>query len=104
MDLLVNSPPLEANGGDGWIDRAAFGWLPESYLRMMPRHAHITPVIEHDRGAPLTRPQGTARTHRAPLLGALLTLRAHRVWHAGAPVSSGGRNSPIKPQLPPRAE
>ena len=24
---------------DGWIDRAAFGWLPSSYLRMMPRFA-----------------------------------------------------------------
>ena len=42
MDLLVNE--------DGWIDRCAFGWLPESYLRMMPRHRHITPVIDHDRG------------------------------------------------------
>ena len=46
MDLLVND--------DRWIDRAAFGWLPESYLRMMPRHQHITPVIDHDRGAPVS--------------------------------------------------
>ncbi len=46
MDLLVND--------DGWIDRAAFGWLPESYLRMMPRHRHIQPVIDHDRGAPVS--------------------------------------------------
>ena len=43
MDLLVNE--------DGWIDRCAFGWLPEAYLRMMPRHKHIAPVIDHDRGA-----------------------------------------------------
>ena len=44
LDLLVND--------DGWIDRVNFGWLPESYLRMMPRHRHIDPVIDHDRGAP----------------------------------------------------
>jgi hypothetical protein len=47
MDLLVNE--------DRWIDRAAFGWLPESYLRMMPRHAHIVPVIDHDRGGPVSQ-------------------------------------------------
>lgn len=46
MDLLVND--------DGWIDRCAFGWLPESYLRMMPRHRDISPVIDHDRGAPVS--------------------------------------------------
>jgi len=46
MDLLVNE--------DGWIDRVRFGWLPESYLRMMPRHKHIVPVIDHDRGAPVS--------------------------------------------------
>ena len=39
LDLLVNS--------DGWIDRAQFGWLPESYLRM-PRFVHADPVIEHE--------------------------------------------------------
>ena len=42
MDLLVND--------DGWIDRASFGWLPASYLRMMPRHKDIVAVIDHDRG------------------------------------------------------
>lgn len=47
MDLLVNE--------DRWIDRVAFGWLPESYLRMMPRHAHIVPVIDHDRGGPVSQ-------------------------------------------------
>ena len=47
LDLLVNN--------DGWIDRASYGWLPVSYLRMMPRHKNITPVINHDRGAP-TKP------------------------------------------------
>ena len=49
MDLLVNEPALH-RGGDGWIDRANFGWLPEAYLRMMPRHAHVVPVLDHDRG------------------------------------------------------
>jgi hypothetical protein len=62
LDLLVND--------DGWIDRAAFGWLPASYLRMMPRHKHVVAVIDHDRGNA---------------------------------VSGIGRNSPVKPVLPPRA-
>jgi len=47
LDLLVND--------DGWIDRVEFGWLPEAYLRMMPRHAHIAPVIDHDRGGPVSQ-------------------------------------------------
>jgi hypothetical protein len=63
IDLLVND--------DGWIDRANFGWLPASYLRMMPRHRDIAPVIDHDRGGPISPP---------------------------------GKNSPIRPVLPPRAE
>ena len=61
LDLLVND--------DGWIDRVRFGWLPAAYLRMAPRFSHLAPVIDHDRGAP---------------------------------VSGAGRNSPIKPVLPPR--
>lgn len=61
LDLLVND--------DGWIDRCAFGWLPASYLRMMPRFGHVAPVLDHDRGVP---------------------------------VSGAGRNSPIKPVLPPK--
>ena len=46
LDLLVND--------DGWIDRCAFGWLPASYLRMMPRHRDVAPVLDHDRGAPVS--------------------------------------------------
>jgi len=46
LDLLVND--------DGWIDRIEFGWLPEVYLRM-PRHAHLAPVIDHDRGNPVSQ-------------------------------------------------
>ena len=46
LDVLVNE--------DGWIDRAAFGWLPAAYLRMMPRHAAIAPVLDHDRGMPVS--------------------------------------------------
>ena len=47
LGLLVND--------DGWMERASYGWLPASYMRMMPAHYHIPPVIEHDRGA---RPTG----------------------------------------------
>ena len=46
LDLLVNE--------DGWIDRCAFGWLPAAYLRMMPRHKDIAPVLDHDRGVPVS--------------------------------------------------
>ena len=60
LDLLVND--------DGWIDRCAFGWLPAPYLRMAPRFSHIEPVLDHDRGLP---------------------------------VSGAGRNSNVKPVLPP---
>ena len=62
LDLLVND--------DGWIDRCAFGWLPAAYLRMMPRHKGIAPVLDHDRGVA---------------------------------VSGMGRNSPVRPVLPPHA-
>ena len=62
LDLLVND--------DSWLDRAAFGWLPERYLRMMPRMKHIVPVIDHDRGVAVSGP---------------------------------GKNSPIRPTLPPHA-
>lgn len=47
LDVLVNR--------DGWIDRANYGWLPASYLRMMPHHEGIAPVLDHDRGAPVSR-------------------------------------------------
>ena len=46
LDLLVNN--------DGWIDRAAYGWLPAAYLRMSPHHSAVAPVIDHDRGAPVS--------------------------------------------------
>lgn len=37
----------------GWIKRASFGWLPASYLRMMPSYYRgIEPVIDHDHGNP----------------------------------------------------
>jgi hypothetical protein len=34
-----------------WIKRASFGWLPSSYLRMMPAYYRgVDPVIDHDHG------------------------------------------------------
>jgi hypothetical protein len=36
----------------GWLSRASFGWLPSSYLRMMPAYYRtIQPIIEHDHGS-----------------------------------------------------
>jgi hypothetical protein len=35
-----------------WLDRASFGWLPTSYLRIMPSfYRGIVPVIDHDHGS-----------------------------------------------------
>lgn len=36
----------------GWLTRASFGWLPTSYLRLMPAfYRGVVPVIEHDHGS-----------------------------------------------------
>ena len=53
LDLLVNN--------DGWIDRAAYGWLPAAYLRMSPHHSAVAPVIDHDRGVPSLAEGATRR-------------------------------------------
>lgn len=52
MDLLVNEviAPVAHLGGESWINRCTFGWLPASYLRMLPRHKDVEPIIDHDRG------------------------------------------------------
>ena len=44
LDLLLT---------DGnWLGRASFGWLPASYLRIMPSfYRGIVPVIDHDHGS-----------------------------------------------------
>ena len=35
-----------------WLGRASFGWLPTSYLRLMPAFFRgVVPVIEHDHGS-----------------------------------------------------
>jgi hypothetical protein len=37
----------------GWLSRASLGWLPVSYLRLMPAYYRgVDPVIDHDRGIP----------------------------------------------------
>ena len=44
LDLLLT---------DGeWLGRASFGWLPTSYLRLMPSfYRGVVPVIDHDHGS-----------------------------------------------------
>ena len=43
LDTIINE--------GGWLHRAAFGWLPDSYLRHMPAfYRGVSPVIDHDRG------------------------------------------------------
>ena len=35
-----------------WLGRASFGWLPSSYLRLMPSfYRGVDPIIEHDHGS-----------------------------------------------------
>jgi len=55
LDLLVND--------DGWIDRAAFGWLPASYLQgAKSSTAEVTSgaVIKHDGGIPASSERNSA--------------------------------------------
>ena len=36
----------------GWLQRASFGWLPTSYLRLMPSfYRGVVPIVEHDHGS-----------------------------------------------------
>ena len=43
----------ELLGPGGWVRRASFGWLPASYLRVMPMfYRGVDPVIDHDHGNP----------------------------------------------------
>ena len=36
----------------GWLKRASFGWLPTSYLRLMPSfYRGVVPIVEHDHGS-----------------------------------------------------
>ena len=37
----------------GWMSRVSLGWLPASYLRLMPAfYRGVSPVIDHDRSSP----------------------------------------------------
>jgi len=61
LDLLVND--------DGWIDRAAFGWLPASYLRgAKSSTAEVTSgaVIKHDGGIPASSERNSAVVPKLP--------------------------------------
>ena len=36
----------------GWLKRASFGWLPSSYLHLMPSfYRGVDPIVEHDHGS-----------------------------------------------------
>jgi len=50
----------------GWIKRCSLGWLPASYLRLMPAfYRGVDPVIDHDRG---TKPGVAGHSSVKPLL------------------------------------
>ena len=45
LDKLLNE--------GGWMSRVSLGWLPASYLRLMPAfYRGVDPVIDHDRSSP----------------------------------------------------
>ena len=45
LDTLLNE--------GGWMSRVSLGWLPASYLRLMPAfYRGVDPVIDHDRSSP----------------------------------------------------
>ena len=52
-----------------WLTRATFGWLPTSYMRMMPSyHRGIVPVIDHDHGsAPGLEKHSTTKPQLPPI-------------------------------------
>ena len=50
----------------GWLKRCSLGWLPASYLRLMPAfYRGVDPVIDHDRG---TMPGVAGHSTVKPLL------------------------------------
>ncbi len=66
---------------NGWLERASYGWLPSSYLRLMPSYYRgVRAVIDHDHGnapglvahssdkavLPPVRPLHTAAPHLRP--------------------------------------
>ena len=63
----------------GWLSRASFGWLPSSYLHMMPSYYRgVVPVIEHDHGsAPGLIKHSEAKPHYPPIKDMELTMPDH---------------------------
>ena len=63
----------------GWLSRASFGWLPSSYLHMMPSfYRGVVPVIEHDHGsAPGLIKHSEAKPHYPPIKDMELTMPDH---------------------------
>ena len=59
LDLLVND--------GGWLDRVAWGWLPEAYLRMPRFRARVDAVIDHKLWP------GGGNSARKPLLPPVVT-------------------------------
>ena len=50
----------------GWLKRVSVGWLPASYLRLMPSfYRGVDPIIDHDRG---TKPGVAGHSSVKPLL------------------------------------
>ena len=70
----------------GWLSRASFGWLPSSYLHMMPSfYRGVVPVIEHDHGsAPGLIKHSEAKPQYPPIKDMELTQPDHP-WNAGFP-------------------
>ncbi len=49
-----------------WMNRVSLGWLPTSYLRLMPAYYRgVDPVIDHDRG---TQPGVAGHSHVQPVM------------------------------------
>ena len=62
-----------------WLSRASFGWLPSSYLRMMPSYYRsVRPVIGHDHGsAPGLIKHSEAKPQYPPVKDMELTMPDH---------------------------
>ena len=67
--------------GKGWVRRAAFGWLPSSYLRVPPLfYRGVVPVIDHDHGNP---PGLIAHSGKAALMPRIGVGQYPKAWIDG---------------------
>ena len=78
----------------GWLQRASFGWLPSSYLRMMPSfYRGVDPVIDHDHGNP---PGLLKHSEAKPQLPPVVEYEDIEDWDVGSTADSLAKCKAVK--------